>query len=597
MIQFNREWENSEFFPGDNLFVIRPFIMPPHLSQNEILEVSVWGNLPDSLSSAQEQSFSFMPLSKEDGIYRHAQLLVRDKNSNRYQYSLELLAICHHFGIDKSGINIIDTFWLGKCLELSNAQGVKIRIPIDVQGRALINFVGGINEFSHISFADALDLYQFEKEKFERAFFNKLVLVGITTDEAPRAPTPLGQLNALAMRANAISTLLNQKFISRLSYKADILYMGFLCILATVFSVFFYKAEKNYSWLLFIGLILLIFHTLSTLTMFRFWGIWLDFTRPFLAVVISSVVSSLYLGYLRLQQLFWKLQATQKQLVQSEKEAVYGRMIAQVRHEIRGILNLIRSPAEIVQRNFQKGDPLNMKEQPEIIIQQMGRIITEVGKLNDMVENELGFFKNTNFHFEDNDLSKIIDSSLHAVKNEIQERNIDISVEIDPNLPLLFADGDRLRIAFTNLIKNACQAMPEGGELRIETEYHPGIRNSEFGIPNSVFRKEGLWGISQKVRDKPKAISADKQSEPNKLNLTGDYAVVKFQDTGFGIPEEDKEKIFEPFITTKPRGLGLGLAIVKNVINGHNGQIAVESEVGTGTTFAVAIPIRAKSDE
>jgi len=559
MLRFNREWEDSGVFPGNNLFVIRPFLMPTHISQHKIPEVSVWGSLPDSLASAQEQRFSFMPLSKEDGIYRHAQLLVRDKDSNRkpqcppsayrYQYSLELLIICHHLGIDKSSINIIDSFWRGKYLELSKTQGVKIRIPIDAQGRMLINFVGAINDFSHISFVDVLDLYGSEKEKFEHRFFNKLVLLGITTNEAQRAPTPLGQLTALAMRANAINTLLNQNFISRLSRKADISYMGLLCILVAAASIFFYRTGKNYSWLLLIGLILLIVHILFTLTAFRLLGIWIDFTRPFLAVVISSVVSSLYLGYLRLQELVWELQTTQKQLVQSEKEAVYGRMTAQVRHEIRNSLDSIHRPAGIVQRNFQKDDPLKMKEHPEMIIQQMDRIITGVEKLNNMVENELSFFKNTNFRFEENDLSEIIDSALNTVETEIQERNIAVAVEIDPKLPVLLVDADRLRLAFANLIKNACQAMSEGGKLRIEAVYHHG------------------------------------------------NAVVKFQDTGSGISEGDKEEIFEPFHTTKPRGLGLGLSIVKNVIAGHNGQIAVESQVGVGTTFAVAIPVQTTSDE
>jgi len=582
MIRFNREWESSEVFPGNNLFVIRPFTHT-HFSPNEILQVSAWGSLPDNLSSAQEKSFSFMPLSKEDGIYRHAQLLVKD--SNRNQYSLELLAICHNFGIDKSGISIIDSFWRGKHLELSNTSSVKIRIPIDAQGRTLINFRDDIDEFNHISFVDALALYDADKREFAQTFANKLVLIGIT-DEVPYAPTQFGQFNALTMRANVINILLNQNFISRLSCKADILYMGLFCILAVISSVSFYRAEKNYSWLLLIGLTILFVHILFTLMMFRLLGIWVDFTRPFLAIVISSVASSLYLGYLRLRELFGELQTTQNQLVQSEKEAVYGSMIAQVRHEIRNSLDSIRRPAGIVQRNFQKDDPLKMTEKPELIIHQMDRIIMEVGKLNDMVENELSFFQNTNFHFEENGLSEVIDSSLNAVNSEVEERNIKVSVNIDPYLPKLSVDADRMQIAFANLIKNACQAMSEGGELRIEAEYRPGIRNPESGIWNLLL---------QKGREKARTISISERSEQNKLNLAEDYVVVKFQDTGSGIPEEEKEKIFEPFITTKPRGLGLGLVIVKNVIAGHSGQIAVESKIGTGTTFTVVIPIRTRS--
>jgi signal transduction histidine kinase len=288
-----------------------------------------------------------------------------------------------------------------------------------------------------------------------------------------------------------------------------------------------------------------------------------------------------------LRELVWKLQTTQKQLVQSEKEAVYGRMTSLVRHEIRNSLGSIRSPAEIVQRNFQKDDPLRMKEHPEMIIREMGRIITGVEKLNDMVENELSFFKNTNFHFEEKDLSEIIDSSLNNVKADIQERNINVSVEIDPNLPLLFVDPDRLRIAFTNLIKNACQAMSKGGELRIEAEMARGQGGKRAREQNGkkARRQEGKRARGQEGK---------KQQLPLSHFATlpfCHFAVIKFQDTGSGISAEDMEKIFEPFYTTKPRGLGLGLAIVKNVIAGHNGQIEVESQIGIGTTFAVAIPI------
>jgi signal transduction histidine kinase len=556
--------------------------------------VSAWGNLPDSLASAQEQSFSFMPLSKEDGIRRHAQLLVREQNSKGYRYALELLVICHHFGIDESRINISDSFWRGKYLELPQTEGTKIRIPINAQGRMLINFVGGITDFNHISFVDALDLYY--SGKFEETFFNKQLLIGITTDEAQRSPTPLGQLSALAIRANVINTLLNQQFISRLSYKADIVYIGLICVLIAAFSLFFYKEEKSYSWLLLIGLILLMAHTFFALTTFRLWGLWLDFTRPLLAIVISSVVSSLCLGYFRLQGLIWQLQTTQKQLMQSEKEAIYGRMTALVRHEIRNSLGSIRSPAEVVQRNFQKDDPLKMRERPDMIIRHMDRIITGVKKLNDMVENELSFFKDTELHFQGNDLSEIINHSLDAVETEIQERNINISIKIEPNLPMLYVDDERLRIAFTNLIKNACQAMPKGGELKIEAEYHPGKGQEGIGLRRSDSenrrRQKGLplllasFPVLRNV--KPHRHRVDE------LNLVGDYIVIRFKDTGAGISQGDKEKIFEPFHTTKPRGLGLGLATVKNVIAGHNGQIVVESQIGKGTTFIVAIPIHAE---
>ena len=130
------------------------------------------------------------------------------------------------------------------------------------------------------------------------------------------------------------------------------------------------------------------------------------------------------------------------------------------------------------------------------------------------------------------------------VQPVIDENQIEVRLSLPPEIPPLLLDGDKMRIVFTNLIKNACQAMPSGGLLEVVVEV---------------------------------------------LTFQQNQVTVIIRDTGAGIPADELYRIFEPFYTTKPRGLGLGLVNVKNIVEGHGGTVRVESEVGVGTTFFVRL--------
>jgi two-component system NtrC family sensor kinase len=121
---------------------------------------------------------------------------------------------------------------------------------------------------------------------------------------------------------------------------------------------------------------------------------------------------------------------------------------------------------------------------------------------------------------------------------------IQVNWELDDDLPIMYADPEQLDQVFTNLIRNAVQAMPEGGRLTIATA------------------KEDADQVTASVAD-----------------------------TGVGIPEETLKKVFEPLFTTRVRGIGLGLAIAKTLVEGHDGAIEVTSEVGEGTRFTVRLPL------
>ncbi|HEY5190964.1 MAG TPA: ATP-binding protein, partial [Candidatus Deferrimicrobium sp.] len=115
-----------------------------------------------------------------------------------------------------------------------------------------------------------------------------------------------------------------------------------------------------------------------------------------------------------------------------------------------------------------------------------------------------------------------------------------------PDLRLIHADSGQIRQVFLNIILNAIQAMPDGGELSIST---------------------GRW-----ISEGPEGVE------------------ITIKDTGVGIPKEDIADIFQPFFTTKEEGTGLGLAISYGIIKKHDGNIEVESEVGQGTTFRILLP-------
>jgi len=223
---------------------------------------------------------------------------------------------------------------------------------------------------------------------------------------------------------------------------------------------------------------------------------------------------------------------------------VFGVMSARVRHELRNALNLIRAPAEMIRVNFQKQDPLKLREQPEEIVSEMDQIIGWVTKLDEMIEDEFSFFQDSNMNFERQALKPILKSAVEMVQSVIDEHQIEVRMNLPPEIPPLLLDDDKMRIVFTNLIKNACQAMPSGGTLEIVVE-----------------------------------VSAFQQ----------DRVTVIVKDTGAGIPAEELYRIFEPFYTTKPRGLGLGLVNVKNIVEAHGGTVRVESEVGIGTTFFIRL--------
>ena len=540
---FNREWGDEQKIPGKKLFVVRPYPNKP-IDRHALPEVTDWLTLPDNLTQAQGWGFSHFPLSASDGIYRSAQLVVKDRATDTYRYSFAMSILCQTYGIFPTSIKLREGFWRGKYLEFDSPAGEVVHIPIDSQGQLFIRFAGDEEVFQSTSFVDALSMSENRTGQFLQKFKDKCILIGITTAGVSKRATSLGELSALALRANLLNNLLNRDFIWQLSRGGNLLYVAFLAILSATATILIYRSGHSYRSMMLFGGGLILCHLLFIGGLFVFFDLWIEVTGSTLALLLSGVISSLLLAHLRLRHLLQQLQTTQDQLVRSEKEAVFGVMSARVRHELRNALNLIRAPAEMIRVNFQKQDPLKLREQPEEIVGEMDQIIGWVTKLDEMIEDEFSFFQDSHMNFQQQALEPILKSALEMVQPVIDEHQIQVQLSLPPKIPLLLLDADKMRIVFTNLIKNACQTMPSGGILEVVV-----------------------------------AVSTSQQ----------DRVTVVVKDTGAGIPADELHRIFEPFYTTKPRGLGLGLVNVKNIVEGHGGTVRVESEVGVGTTFFVGL--------
>ena len=544
---FYREWEDEQEIPGEKLFVIRPYPKNPKdevIDRHALPEVTDWRTLPDNLARAQGWGFSYFPLSASDGIARSAQLVVKDRATDTYRYSFAMSILCQAYGIFPTSIKLREGFWSGKYLEFNSPGGEVVHIPIDSQGQLFIRFAGDEEVFHPTPFVDAFSMSESRTDQFLQKFNDKCILIGITTAGVNKRPTSLGELSALALRANLLNSLLNRDFVWQLSRGGNLLYVVCLAILSVGATILIYRSGHSYRSMMLFGSGLILCHLLFVGGLFVFFDVWIEVTGSTLALLLSGVISSLLLAHLRLRHLLRQLQTTQDQLVRSEKEAVFGVMSARVRHELRNALNLIRAPAEMIRVNFQKQDPLKLREQPEELVGEMDQIIGWVTKLDEMIENEFSFFQDSHMDFQQQALEPILESAVEMVQPVIDENQIKVRLSLPPEIPTLLLDADKMRIVFTNLIKNACQAMPSGGILEVVVE-----------------------------------VSTSQQNP----------VTVIIKDTGLGIPADELYRIFEPFYTTKPRGLGLGLVNVKNIVEGHGGTVRVESEIGVGTTFFVRL--------
>ena len=232
-------------------------------------------------------------------------------------------------------------------------------------------------------------------------------------------------------------------------------------------------------------------------------------------------------------------------------------MTAGIAHEIKNPLGIIKGSAQIL---------VDETESLEVKVEVGGYIIEEVNRLNNKVLDLLNYARPNPPALQDVDINKVLEERIQFWESQkVGEHKIKIIRKFNSNIPTLFLDKEQLRQVILNMIINACEAMPDGGRIKITTNLDSRNYNNRSG-------EKG---------DRENANSF----------LDNCYAKIEFEDTGIGIAKKDLHKIFDPFFTTKKNGTGIGLSTVSRIIENHKGMIKVESKEGQGTKFIVLFPL------
>lgn len=232
---------------------------------------------------------------------------------------------------------------------------------------------------------------------------------------------------------------------------------------------------------------------------------------------------------------------------QAERLAALGTLAAGMAHEIRNPLSSIKTFVQLLPQKIEK---------PGFLEKFQRTVPRELNRINTLVEDLLDLARVPKYVFQSTNLKTLLEQALDATDAQLLTGHIQCRCVIPDNMPPVRADANQLARAFHNLIRNAVQAMPQGGELHIRASFHRGD---------------------------------PAQAEPGTAGV--DQITAVFQDTGPGISAVELENIFNPFFTTKDKGTGLGLAITHKVITEHGGQIEVESALGHGSRFIVHLPV------
>ena len=237
-------------------------------------------------------------------------------------------------------------------------------------------------------------------------------------------------------------------------------------------------------------------------------------------------------SYQKLREQADQIIEIEEQLRRADRLSALGELSAGMAHEIRNPLGSIRGTAEILRDGVAPDDP--KQEFAEILVR-------EVDRLNRVLEDFLRFARPDPVEVGRFVLQHVIGDVLDLTRQQAVRNNVDVAAELGDEIEIP-GQGEQVKQAFLNLVLNALQAMPNGGALEVSLRVLP-----------------------QEVQ-------------------------VLFSDSGPGIAPEDRERIFNPFVTTRNSGTGLGLAITQRIIQGHGGRIMLDSRPGEGACFTVCLP-------
>jgi len=281
--------------------------------------------------------------------------------------------------------------------------------------------------------------------------------------------------------------------------------------------------------------------------------------RPLLFVLLALVLSSFLAAQLNnieqqrrlhkeLLDLYQKvvethnrLKQSQQQLIQAEKLTSLGQLAASIAHEINNPLGSILVYTQFLLRQLNEEQFTRSS-----LIDQLKKIESETSYSSRLVKNLLDFARQSPPSLSPVNINHVVEGACSLVSHSAELNNVTVIKRLDKSLPQTKADYNQLKQVFTNLILNAVQAMPSGGQLEITT----------YKLKKSI--------------------------------------ILKVKDSGLGIKKEHIDKLFTPFFTTKEKvmGVGLGLSVAYGIVQRHGGLIKVKTKEGKGTTFTVCLPVK-----
>ena len=272
-----------------------------------------------------------------------------------------------------------------------------------------------------------------------------------------------------------------------------------------------------------------------------------DFTEKDMALLkaVSSAAASALENarlYAEQKRLLRKQRQAQARLIQAEKMGALGRLTASITHEINNPLQAVQGCLTLV------SEELNSERRDEVMQRYLGIAEGEILRIAEIVRRMRDFYRPAQEEMKPTDIRSVVESVLALSNKQLQHRHVTVHQEWETPLPLVQANPDHLKQVFLNLVLNAMDAMPDGGELFISGDLEQ---------------------------------SADARKP---------YLRLRFRDTGEGIDPKALPRLFEPFFTTKEDGSGLGLYISYGIIQAHQGRITASNAEGGGAVFTILLP-------
>ena len=240
-----------------------------------------------------------------------------------------------------------------------------------------------------------------------------------------------------------------------------------------------------------------------------------------------------------------ELKSNLQRLVQEDRMISLGKLAASCSHEINNPIQGLLTFSDLMQDILAEGKP--SQKDLEQFKKHLSFMSKELERCGNIISGLLSFARESPKEYRQIDLNEVLEAVLALTRHKMELRNVELVTRLYPDLLMIQGDGRELQQCFLNLIFNAIESMPEGGQLSVISKLDSDKKNAQIGI----------------------------------------------RDTGYGIPEENLEHIFDPFFTTKGegKGTGLGLSIAYGVTKNHKGNIKINSKVGEGSSFVLEFPV------